>query len=150
MIVVPSVDYWTKKTISSLEDRINMLKLYESDRIIIDTKNNTCEYTYLVLNNISKDYPNDELYLIMGADNIIRFGQWKNFNDIIKHKIIVVGRNGIDIDSYVDKLGHQEQFIIIKNYPESNASSTEIRNGVYTYLDDQVKEYITTHNLYQS
>ena len=36
------------------------------------------KYSIELLNALKDDYPMDELYLIIGADNIVRFNEWKN------------------------------------------------------------------------
>ncbi|UKI59000.1 MAG: adenylyltransferase/cytidyltransferase family protein [Clostridium sp.] len=38
VIIVPTLAYWDKKNLIDIKDRINMLKFYERDNIIIDTK----------------------------------------------------------------------------------------------------------------
>ena len=79
---------------------------------------------------------------------MISIDKWKNIEEILTNKIIVVNRNNLDINKYLNKFP-KEQFIIISNFPNINISSTEIRNGNYKYLNQQVKEYIKNHNLYQ-
>ena len=69
-----------------------MLKFYETNNIIIDTKNNKYEYTYQVLRNIKKEYKNSEIYLIIGNDILENFSKWKNINEILKYNIIVIKR----------------------------------------------------------
>ena len=73
VIVVATQNYWDKKNLINLNDRINMLKKYESDKIIIDTDCNNYEYTYMVMSKLKEEY--DDLYLIIGADNIIAFNE---------------------------------------------------------------------------
>ena len=64
VIIVPTMSYWNKNNLISISDRINMLKLYETKDIVIDTKNNNYEFTYQVLRNIQKEYKNDKMFLI--------------------------------------------------------------------------------------
>lgn len=68
-----------------IKDKINMLKFYESDNVIIDTKNNKCEYTYQILREIQIQYKNDKIYLIIGDDLLINFDKWKNIDEILKY-----------------------------------------------------------------
>jgi nicotinate-nucleotide adenylyltransferase len=150
VVMVPTMDYWDKVNITNLSDRINMLKYFERENIIIDQDNNNCRYTYELLFKLQEQYKNDELCLIIGADNLLRLTEWKNFDDIIKHKIIVLNRDGINLKKYIDRIGHKEQFIIVEDFIEIDISSTNIRKGLYDGLDEQVLKYIKKNKLYKS
>ena len=76
-IIIPTGNYWHKQSLISIKDRINMLKYYESDNIIVNTTYNDYPYTYQILRELSKTYNKDDLYLILGADNIVAFSKWK-------------------------------------------------------------------------
>lgn len=147
IIIVPTNEYWDKTNLASLKDRINMLKLYENDKIIIDDKNNKLKYTIEVLNSIKEYYNEYEIYLIIGADQLHKFHLWYKIDDILKYKIIVINRNDIDVKKYIDKFKNSN-FIIsdIKSY---STSSTDIRNGNTKYLDKKVYEYIKKNKIYE-
>lgn len=148
VIILATPNYWDKKDLTELKHRVNMLRFYENENIIIDDIHNKEPYTYQVLRLLKEHYPQDELYLIIGADNIINLDKWKNIKEILNNKIIVVNRNNINIEEYLNKFP-KEQFIIIPSFPYINISSTQIRNGDYKYLKKEVKDYITEHNLYR-
>lgn len=155
-IVIPTGGYWDKKNLVSLYHRINMLKIYETDNIIINTSLNTLEYTYQIFRKLNRDYEKDELYLIIGADNIINFKKWKNYHELLKYQIIVMNRDNIDIQKYVETFEEKENIIIVNNWGNANISSTEIRNSIKEnkiekidcFLDKKVLEYIIDNNLY--
>lgn len=149
IIVVATNDYWDKTGLVDLKHRINMLKTYESDKVIIDTKNNTCGYTIEVLNNLKKEYKDDSISLIIGADQLPKFHLWYKINDILNYEIIVINRNGIDTKEYIDKFDKKDNFIVVNDIKEMNISSTDIRNGNTKYLDKAVYEYILENNLYE-
>ena len=46
ILAVPTLDYWHKRNLADIKDRINMLKIFENERIIIDTEHNEYIYTY--------------------------------------------------------------------------------------------------------
>lgn len=149
ILIVPTLNYWNKQDLINLKDRINMLKFFENDKIMIDTINNQYIYTVELIEELKKQYPNDELYLIIGADNLISFDKWKNYQELLKNKIIVMNRDNIDINKYLDRLG-KNNFIVISDYPFINVSSSEIRNNLDNeYLDSKVLKYIRKNNLYQ-
>jgi len=140
ILVIATDDYWNKDVIAPIEDRINMLKFYEDDNIIIDNKYNNYKYTYLIFNELEKEY--DDLYLIIGSDNFNKFHSWKNVSDILRHKVIVINR-GEKMDILDDR------FIVINDFKYIDISSTEIRNGRRDYLKKEVIDYIEKHNLYR-
>lgn len=150
VIIMATKDYLDKKTCASLEDRSNMLKLIKRDYLIVDTINNEYQYTYQVLEKLNEQYNNDELYLIISADNIINFDKWRHVEDILTYnKVIVLNRDDIDIKSYVNKFKQKDRFIIIQDYPYIRISSTTLREKIdKKYLDYEVYNYIVEHNLY--
>lgn len=147
VLILPTPNYWDKQDLIPVRHRYRMLKFYETDKIIIDNKHNNYPYTYQVLRSLKKDYK-DDLYLIIGADNIERFNEWRNYEEIQENKIIILNRNNIDINKYLNKY-KKEQFIPITDFPFIDVSSTEIRNGNYKNLKPEVIDYIKKHNLYK-
>ncbi len=114
---------------------------------MIDTKHNKYIYTYELLKELEKIY-DDELYLILGADNIIDFDKWKNYQELLKYKIIIMNRNDIDISKYIKKYKNNH-FIIVRDF-DYKVSSTDIRNNLNNeYLDESVLKYIAEHKMYQ-
>ena len=148
VLVLPTPNYWNKQNLVDINHRVNMLKFFESKNIIIDNLHNNYPYTYLVLRSIKKDYPNDSLFLIIGADNLINFDKWKNIDEILENKIIVLNRNNIDMNKYLEKF-NKSKFIIISDFNYIDISSSEIRNGRFDKLDSKVKKYIDDNNLYK-
>lgn len=154
IIVVPTGDYWSKSMEASLEDRIEMCKLVQSKKIEISTTLNKYEYTYQVLEELEKKYPMDYLFLIMGADNIIHFDKWKNIDHLLEYNIIVVNRDNIDINEYVEKFNKKDNFIVLDDFDFLSISSTYIRSNIEEenakeFLDEKVLNYIKSKNLYK-
>lgn len=148
-IIVPTLNYWNKNNLIDIKHRINMLKYFEDDNIKIDDKHNKYIYTYELFRVLSKEYYNDELYLILGADNIIDFDKWKNYEELLNYKIIIIGRNNIDVNKYIEKY-NSNNFITMNNYKSIDISSSEIRNNLDSeYLDKRVYEYILKNDLYE-
>ena len=155
VIIVPTGNYWDKLDLVSIQDRINMLKIFENDKIIIDTENNNILYTYKILNNLKKKYNN--LYLIIGADNIINFDKWKNYEELLTYNLIIINRDDIEINYYLDKLNKKDKYIITESLPNIDISSTYIRNCIkdnnYETLDNKIDKrvlnYIEENNLYK-
>ena len=155
VLVIPTGTYWDKTGIIPVNYRIDMWNYYKSDNIIIDNRYNDLEYTYMILDRLKEDC-DDELYLIIGADNVINFDKWKNYKEILNNKILVIPREGIDIKKYLDKYDNKNNFILVDGFKEMNISSTNIRDllkrkrydEIEEYLDKEIVEYIKKNNLY--
>ena len=148
IIIVPTLGYWDKDNLADIKDRINMLKFYENENIIVDTKHNNLIYTYELVKELEKDYPLDELAVIMGADNLVNLDKWKNYQELLKYNIIIMNRNNIDIEKYVNILNGN--FTMINDYKPLDISSTEIRKKLSSkYLDKKVLDYIKKNNIYK-
>lgn len=155
VIIIPTGNYWEKLDLVNINHRINMLKLYENKNIIIDDKNNNLEYTYQILNSLKLKYKDDELYLIIGADNIVNFDKWKNYEQILTYNLIILNRNNIDVLEYLEKLNKKDKYVIVNDLPNIDISSTLIRNKLNNkdydlsmYVDDCILNYIRENNLY--
>lgn len=144
IFVVPTLSYWNKINIVPLKHRINMLKFYETDNIIIDTENNTKEYTYQIMDIYHDNYPNDIIKLIIGADNLEKFNKWKRYKHILDYGLVVIARDKINLEKNYKN-------IEIASINEYNISSTEVRldkEKQKKYLDKKVLKYIKENNLY--
>lgn len=156
VIMIATGNYWDKQKLTDIQKRIDMLKFYENDKIIINTTLNNMPYTYKILDSLKEQYPSDELYLIIGADNIEKFHLWKEVNQILKNKILVLPRNGIEVSKYIDCFKQKEQFVVVKNFTPRFISSTQIRELIKNkkhqnlddFLDCSVLQYILKNDLY--
>lgn len=156
VIIMPTGNYWDKNDLINVEDRVNMLKFYENDRIIIEKENNDLPYTYLVMKYLKGKYPDNELYLIIGADNIISFDKWENYKELLEYNMVIVGRNDINIEEYLNKLEKEDKYLIVEDLRNIDISSTMVRNLIKAnnfesakeLLDKPVLEYIIENNLW--
>lgn len=154
VLVIATGEYWDKNDLVPLEKRIEMLKLLESENILVDTTLNNYEYTYQILDKLKND--KDELYLIIGGDNLPKFHLWKEVDKILENKVIVVERDNVDYSMYVDKFVKKENFIFVDMNNLLDVSSTCIRGflkegnieSVKNYLRADVLTYILENDLY--
>jgi len=158
MIIIPTNEnYHLKSKLEKFEYRYDMLKLVFNDNVIIsDIEKDEYHFTYENIKILKKLYKNDEIYLIMGADNLIELNTWENYKYILDNcNFIVFERNNIDILDYINNnfTNYKNKFIIKKEI--SNMSSTLIRNklknneNVDLYLNKKVIDYIKKNNLYE-
>ena len=147
--VVPTGNYWDKNNLVDISMRIDMLKFYENDNIFIDSVNNDYQYTYQLMRRLSEVYKSDELYLVIGADNIINFDKWKKYEELLSYNIIIMNRDNVDILKYI--LKSKGKFNVISDYKFIDISSIKIRSDIYKYrkyLYDRVFKYIIDNKLY--
>lgn len=87
-------------------------------------------YTWNTLQNLHRDFPNDEFTLIIGGDNWDKFDKWAHHEDILAtHKIAVFPREGAEVPV---SLPENVTFV---NVPLINVTSTMLRGMVRTGVD---------------
>ena len=149
VLVIPTLNYWHKNDLVDIKHRINMLKYLENENIIIDNKHNKYIYTLELLHELEKKYPKESLYPIIGADNLISFDKWKNYQELLDYPFIVMNRDNLDVDKYLKKYPNNH-FIIINNFVNLMISSSKLRENLdKDYLNPKVLKYIQKNHLYQ-
>ncbi len=108
-------------------------------------------YTIDTLKALHAKFPDDEFYLVIGADNWCLFDKWKSGEEIIKNfHILIYPRRGYDIvvsEEYSDR-------VEVVNAPMIEVSSTQIRErlsqmkSVSFYVPESVEKYIVDNKLY--
>ena len=108
-------------------------------------------YTIDTLNALKAKFPEDEFYLVIGADNWCLFDKWKNGEEIIsKYHILIYPRRGYDIvipKKYSDR-------VAVVEAPLIEVSSTQVRErlalmkSVSFYVPEAVEKYIIKNQLY--
>lgn len=114
----------------------------------IDYKSSTPYYSYKTLTLIKEIYPEDELYLIIGADVYDTIDLWENSQWIKDNfKIIVVTRPGHPVNSDISY-----KHMIFENF---DVSSTTIRHLIKSgketipLIPKSVKHFIEKYELYK-
>ena len=109
-------------------------------------------YTIDTLNTLQTKFPDNEFYLVIGADNWEVFGKWRNSEEILaKYHLLVYPRLGYEVN-IPDELKDR---VMLVDAPIIELSSTQIRerlaNGqsVRYYVPDEVLGYIERHDLYK-
>lgn len=147
--------------ISSLH-RLEMLNLsiQNNPKFFVDDfeiKKGGISFTFETILHFREEHPNDSLFLLIGADQIANFTQWKNWKIILNNSILVVahrnisgGMKKIDTNIFAE---YPERIIYLKN-PAIEIASTEIRNRIKSgksikYLvPETVQSYIESNKLY--
>lgn len=107
-------------------------------------------YTYVTLTKLREHYPQHKFTLIVGSDNWVNFGRWRDAHKIIKEfGLLIYPRPGYDVPETPP-----EGVEVIGNGPTSFISSTFIREAlkdganVNFFVPLNVSKYIREHNLY--
>lgn len=158
VVIIPTGNYWDKTDLLPIDVRLEMLKFIEDDSIIVQKEGSEYQFTLDILHFLSKQYANDELYLILGADNISELNKWHEYKEILKYHLAIINRNGIDVKGALKALGKPvDECIVTDELEEIDISSTKIRNflsagnyeAVKALLPPQVLEYIVQEGLYK-
>ena len=138
------------KVSKELADGVHRMKMcellfsedfYEISDIELERKGKS--YTVDTVNELKKRYPDDELFLIIGADMLMSFDRWYRYEDIISDvKICVIVRDdevkASDLKAYaknVLKLDVQKDEIIIADVEPFICSSTDVRKNISLGID---------------
>lgn len=129
------------------QDRLNMINLVLEDKMEVsdfEIKRGGVSYTIDTLKYFKHKYPNDELFLILGSDNLTKLDKWKNIDEISKLAQIVIFKR----QKKINKINAKKFNAIILNNPIWDFSSTEFKKGYLDSVDDKVIDYIQAHGLY--
>ena len=165
VLFVPVSDLYKKDDVEISYHRVNMLNLaignfrrLEIDFTEVDAVALT--YTYETIEKIKSQYQDKELFLLIGADNLEDFKNWKNQRSIMENcSLLVVNRNNSSIDEIIESNEILTEFkdkIIEAPIEEIEISSTEVRNriasgeleGLENLVDKEVIDYIIENKLY--
>jgi nicotinate-nucleotide adenylyltransferase len=159
LLFVPSYipPHKLSKKISSPEHRLNMLNLVVDknpnfDVCAFELEKGGTSFTIDTLKYLQKQYnvSRDNLYIVIGADNLVDFHHWKAPEDIRQTaQIVVAGRPRYKAENPV-----YDDFHFLDS-PLLEISASLIRERVREHksvrylLPDSVIQYIRDHGLYQ-
>ena len=164
VVFVPVNSKYQKAGLISNIHRYKMLQLVCSENEKMEVSKIELEskrpmYTIETLKELKKIYPNNEIALAIGSDNLKELDLWHKAEELIKNfKIYVISRDKDNIEDIIEnhKLlkENKSSFIKAKNNIISNLSSTYVReklknNKSIRYLTaDKVIKYIKENNIY--
>lgn len=160
VIFVPTGSKYAYKNNLALEEhRYNMVEILakKHDNIIVSDYELKEEVVYTIdtLRHFKELYPDDEICFICGLDNFSYIDKWKNGLEILSnYKIIVINRNGNNLEELLIKYDEYKDNIIVSNMELDDISSTYIRDNikdidkVKEFIDEDVLRYIQENELY--
>ena len=113
-------------------------------------------YTYMTLTQLRQQYPEDELFLIMGDDMFLSIDKWKETQIIYKEAALAVLHRGGDwaaVEEKAAELRQQGVRVELLENPVTVISSTQLRRLLAfrcagPFLPEGVAAYIAEHGLY--
>jgi len=162
--IIPTGHAWHKaRPLSPPQHRLAMARLAFADlpQVVVDareTERAGPSYTVDTLRELKKEWPDAELFLLMGEDQARALPTWHAWQEILQTAIICVADRG-------DWKGSKPRFFAPKRYesrfrhlpmPAVPLSATEIRARIAArqalgpLVFESVARYIEDHHLYQT
>lgn len=116
-------------------------------------------YTVYTAEHFKEEYPDDELFMMVGSDMFMCFDKWYRFEDILSMvTLAVVSREYDDTEALRSKAAELSAYgkTVIVNAEPYPVSSTEIRGRISSgqnyscYLPEKVVQYIRLNKLYSA
>ena len=144
------ISVWKNDSVP-VEDKINMLRfaIKGKENLFIDefeiNSGKEINYSIDTVLYFKEKFPNDNLFLLIGTDQVNKFHLWKDAEKIAEvAKIIFFDRPDIEIQTE-----NIEKYKILKiEGPGIVVSSSDIRKTVNFDIDPDVLLYIIEHKLY--
>lgn len=151
VIFMPSPIAIWKNDSAPIKDKIEMIKLsiQKYPRFSIDLfeaeSGRELNYSIDTIRYFKKKYPHDEIYYLIGSDQVNEFHRWKNCDEIAKlARVIFFSR-----PNFHEKIENIQKFNMQEIVGRTmDVSSSDIRTLKSLKVDDKVIKYIEDHNLY--
>ncbi|RMA78499.1 nicotinate-nucleotide adenylyltransferase [Metamycoplasma subdolum] len=127
--------------------KLEMIKIVLEDKMEVsdfEVKRKHVSYTIDTVNHFKTKYPHDELFFLVGSDNVNKLNKWKDIQSISEKVQLVILERGNEYSKVnLKKYG----CIKLKN-KIFNFSSTTYRNGDFSQVEKEVQRYIGANWLY--
>lgn len=153
VIFVPAKSPRWKNPLTSSEHRYNMLKLAmkyaPSGSKISDYELKSKEsinYSIDTVRYFKNNYPKAKLYFLIGSDQVNRFSDWKDAEELSNLATVVfVSRPKYELDKGIIETYHMLDLSFLNS---GDVSSTDVRELRSIDIPDNVREYIEKNRLY--
>ncbi len=158
IIIVPcGVPPHKRRLLASPKQRCEMVRLAtcNNPQVILSTieaEKENVSYTIDTIEEIKKEYPCNNLFFIIGADNVKEISTWKDYNKLLKMcNFVAISRPGYSLDK--EKFSYSNHIKLI-NFPTLDISSSHIREcmvlgePIDDFVPSSVREYIRENGLY--
>jgi nicotinate-nucleotide adenylyltransferase len=156
LVVSPHNPLKDKSGLTNMYDRLEMAKLATENAEHIRVSDIEFalpqpSYTIDTLTYLHEKYPEKKFVLIMGADNLVSFKKWKNYEVLLKnYQIYVYPRPEVNVSEW-----ENHPSITFTKTPLMEISSTFIRKAIKEkkniqfFLPDKVVDFIEGKGMYK-
>lgn len=163
LFFVPVGNNYSKKGLIDEKYRFEMLKLIcdkKEKMEVLDIEMGINEELKAidVFKLIKERYHEEDLYYIMGADNLAKISEWRDADELIKnYKFIILQRSGYSVIDIIENnsllFKYRENVHVLENKKHSKTSSTKLRNKIKSNnidsdIPQEIQEYIKDNKLY--
>lgn len=171
--ILPTGQAWHKaRVLSPAQHRVNMCQLAFGD--LPNTRIDEREihragpsYTADTLKELAAEYPGAELFLVLGADQLLAFKSWVRWPEVLAQATLAVANRATNIGADAT-LGPQQETDLSGvdlpfrrlDMPLQNISATAVRahlgqtisrsDSLQVLVPEAVASYISLHHLYQN
>jgi nicotinate-nucleotide adenylyltransferase len=136
-----------EKCLFTFDDRIKFLKTATKDTPDFevyekDISPNEKSYTIMLINNIKTMFPNDDFSFVIGADNVVKLQEWKDYQKLLELIDFVVIQRKVDNKNNWKYLPYYHKLKFV-NMPLCNISSSMIREKIKN--NENIEKYIPFH-----
>lgn len=167
---IPTGKSYFKENVLSSDIRLNMVKsaIDSNDKFkLSDCEIKRAGNTYSIdtVKFFKKQFPDDELFFIMGMDSFRLFHKWKSYKDILELATLVVAprtktrsdnthegiidNEDVEDDTYFEEmcLNNPDAAILRLHMDKIDISSTDLRNILKKKEYDKARNYIPSKTL---
>lgn len=171
--ILPTGHAWHKsRVLSPAADRVAMCELAFGDlaNVKMDQREIHREgpsYTADTLRELQREYPEAQLFLVLGADQLLAFKTWVRWQEVLELATLAVANRATNIGAEVPldsatetDLSSVDLPFELLNMPLKNISATAVRarvgqpaqsiDALDVLVPEPVASYISQHNLYQT
>ncbi len=171
--ILPTGHAWHKtRVLSPAANRVAMCRLAFGDlpRVKIDEREIDREgpsYTADTLRELAREHPGAQLFLVLGADQLLAFRTWVRWQEVLELATLAVANRATNIgaDAPLDQevetdLSQVDLPFERLDMPLKNISATAVRarlgraaqsaRALEVLVPEAVAGYISTHHLYQN
>ncbi len=156
LIVSPQNPFKSKAELAPEEHRLKMAELSTQDLPNISVSDIEFRlpkpsFTINTINQLTKKYPDDWFYILMGSDNLNNFSSWKDYQQILDHCRLLLYKRDTEEIPIKTKSAYQ---LTVLYAPILPFSSTKVRKAIKQGDDisemvpSSVERYIKQHFLY--
>lgn len=148
-----------KKPRVSYEQRVHMMRLalashpqFDVNELEKHKQARDYTYTYYTLKKLREEHPDDELFFLMGEDNVSEISTWFRFKELLNLAEFVIISRKAEKD-YSKDIPFSDDLTFLE-MPNIDISSKQIRNlrvsgkSIHGLVPDEVEKFIINNSLY--